>query len=108
MQTLDSSTLAALGSDSFEYAYLCSLPAGLNYTNHGTDLTVDGTTFVSNGLVSEFSGVNQSQAISLNTYTIQMSNVANDVAKGYIQTNYRGHEAIVYLAIIVRHWFGYL
>lgn len=101
MQTLDSATITALGSEAFEYAYLCKLPANLYYTNHAKDLTVDGVTYISNGLVSEFSGVSQSQAINLSSYTLKLSNVSNSVAIGYTQTNYRGHEAIIYLAIIV-------
>lgn len=101
MQNLDSQTLAALGSDNFEYAYLCKLPANLYFTNHASDLTVDTTTYVSNGLVSEFSGVAQSQGINLASYTLKLSNVANDIARGYTATNYRGHEATIYLALLV-------
>ena len=100
MQTLDSATLAALASDSFEYAYLCDLPPNLRYTNHATDLTVGGVTYISNGLVSEFSGVSQSQAISLDSYTLTLSNVSNDVAKGYTAVNFRGQSATIYMAII--------
>ena len=101
MQTLDSQTLAALGSDNFEDAYLCKPPANLYYTNHAADLAVGGTTYISNGLVSEFSGVSQSQGINLSSYTLKLSNVANDIARGYTATNYRGHEAIIYMAIVV-------
>jgi len=101
MQTLDSATLSALDSEAFEYAYLCKLPANLYFTNHATDLTTGGITYASNGLVSEFSGVKQSQAIDLSSYSLKLSNVDNSVARGYVQTNYRGHEAIIYIAIIV-------
>ena len=101
MQTLDAATVSALGSDNFEYAYLCDLPANLHYTNHATDIASGGTTYTSNGLVSEFAGVGQTQAISLSSYTLKLSNVANDVARGYTQTNYRGHAATIYLAILV-------
>jgi len=100
MQTLDASTLTALAADSFDYAYLCELPAGLSYTNHGKDLTVGSKTYISNGLVSEFSGINQSQSLGLSSYTLKLSNVANTIAKGYLATNYRGHSAIIYMAIV--------
>jgi hypothetical protein len=100
MQTLDSVTLAALASDNFEYAYLCDLPANLRYTNHATDLSVGGVTYISNGLVSEFSGVSQSQAITLDSYTLQLSNVDNSIAKGYTLSNFRGQPATIYMAII--------
>lgn len=101
MQTLDAATLSALGSETFEYAYLCDLPAGLSYTNNGKDLTVGGTTYDSNGLVSEFSGINQSQSLGLSSYTLKLSNVDNTVARAYVATNYRGHSATIYLAIVV-------
>lgn len=100
MLTLDSTTIAALESDSFEFAHLCALPAGLNYTNHATDLTVDSVTYISNGLTTGFSDIKQSQAISLESYTLTLSNVDISVAQGYTSTNYRGHEATIYLAII--------
>lgn len=100
MLTLDSVTLAALASDHFEYAYLCDLPANLHYTNHASDLSVNGTTYISNGLVSEFSGVSQSQAITLDSYSLQLSNVDNSIARGYTYQNYRGQPATIYMAII--------
>ena len=100
MLILDNLTLAALGSDNFEYAYLCKLPANLYFTNYAKDVTTGGQTYVSNGLTTGFSDVSQTQAISLSTYNLTLSNVDITVAQGYTATNYRGHEAIVYLAVI--------
>lgn len=100
MQTLDSVTLAALASDNFEYAYFCDLPPNLHFTNHATDLTFGGVTYINNGLVSEFGGVSQSQAITLDSYTLQLSNVDNSIAKGYTLANFRGQPATIYMAII--------
>ena len=65
MLTLDASTIAALGSDSFEYAYICDLPANLYFTNHAKDLSYNSNTYISNGLVTGFSPITQTQGMSL-------------------------------------------
>lgn len=103
MLALDASTITALGSDNFEYAYLCSLPGPLHMTNHATDLSNGTTTFISNGLTTGFSPVSQSQAISLSTYSLTLSNVDISVAQGYAASNFQGQEAIIYLAVVANN-----
>lgn len=100
MLTLDASTIAALGSDSFEYAYICDLPANLHFTNHSTDLSYNSNSYISNGLVTGFSPVTQTQGMSLASYTLTLSNVDISVAQGYSSGNYRGQDATIYLAIV--------
>jgi len=100
MLTLDNSTLAAIGSDSFEYAYICDLPANLHFTNHSKGLSHNGKTYISNGLVTGFSPITQTQGMSLSSYTLTLSNVDISVAQGYTAGNYRGHTATIYLAIV--------
>lgn len=100
MINLHSQTEAALEADNFEYAYLCDLPANLHYTNHATDLTIDGTTYSSNGLLLKFSDVKKDHNMKVGSYNIELSNVATAVANGYMTTSYRGHEANVYIVLL--------
>ena len=90
----------ALNSDNFEYAYLVDLPVGLHYTNHEKDLVVGGRTYNSNGLLVKFSNVKQNQELSLDSYSIDVSNVDNTLAKAYASGNYRGIESIIYIAVM--------
>lgn len=91
----------ALNSDNFEYAYLVDLPVDLHYTNHAKDLIVGGTVYVSNGLLVKFAQVNQTQELNLATYSLELSNVDNSIAKAYASGSYRGMTGTIALAILV-------
>lgn len=101
MIQVDTALATALAGDNFEYAYVVDLPGGLSYTNHGKDLTIGSTIYVSNGLLVKFSNVKQSQELSLDSYSIEISNVDNTVAKAYASGNYRGLESVIRIAIMV-------
>lgn len=90
----------ALNSDNFEYAYVVDLPVGLRYTNHGRDLLIDGSTYVSNGLLVKFANIKQSQELSLDSYSIELSNVDNTLAKAYASGNYRGLDGVIRIAVM--------
>lgn len=101
MLTLHADILSALAGDSFEYAYMCELPAGLYFTNHAKDVTYNGNTYVSNGLLASFDNIKKSQELNLSSYKVGLSNIDNSIAKGYLATNYRGSPAVVYLAVML-------
>jgi len=101
MQTFSTAFLNALTADNFEYCFLVDLPVGQHYTNHGSDLTVGTTTYVSNGLLVKFANINKTQELNLATYSLELSNVANTLAKAYAAGNYRGLSAVIKLAILV-------
>lgn len=101
MQTFSTAFLNALDGDHFEYAYLVDLPVGQHYTNHGYDLTVGTNTYLSNGLLIKFADIGQTQELNLATYTLELSNVTNTLAKAYTAGNYRGMSAVIKLALLV-------
>lgn len=100
MITLNSNTQTALEGDSFEYAYLCKLPSGLYYTNHSTNLSYDGNTYLSNGLLMKFSDVTKDQAMKVGSYNLELSNVETTIANAYISTSFRGYDAEILVAIM--------
>lgn len=91
----------ALSGDNFEYAYLVDLPIGLHYTNHGKDLTVDGTTYESNGLLVKFANISRDPELNLATYQLELSNVDNTIAKAYASGVYRGLEGVVSIVVMI-------
>ena len=101
MQTFSTAFLNALNADHFEYAFLVDLPVGQHYTNHGYDLTVGMSTYLSNGLLVKFANIDQTQELNLATYSLELSNVTNTLAKTYAAGNYRGLSAVIKLAILV-------
>ena len=101
MINIDAATSTALSLDGFEYAFMCELPGGLYYTNHGSDIIWNGITYVSNGLLVKFANVKQGQELSLATYTLGLSNVDNTIAKAYVSGSYRGQVGIVSMAIML-------
>ena len=101
MQTFSTAFITALDEDNFEYAYLVDLPVGQHYTNHGYDIVVGGDTYLSNGLLVKFADIGQTQELNLATYTLELSNVTNTLAKAYAAGNYRGLAAVIKLAILV-------
>lgn len=100
MITLNASTQTALEGDSFEYAYLCKLPSGLYYTNYATDLSYDGNTYLSNGLLMKFSDVTKDQVMKVGSYNLELSNVETTIANAYLTTSFRGYEAEILIAIM--------
>lgn len=100
MLTLHADTITAIEADGFEYAYLCDLPSNLHYCNHSTDLTVDGTTYLSNGLLMKFSNVKKDHNMKVGTYNLELSNISTTIANAYMTTSFRGYEANIYLAIL--------
>jgi len=100
MITLNASTQASLEGDTFEYAYLCKLPNNLYYTNHATDLSYDGNTYLSNGILMKFSDVTKDQSMKVGSYTLELSNVETTIANAYISTSFRGYAAEILLAIM--------
>jgi len=100
MISFDSDVIDAITSDSFQFAHMVALPGSLYFTDHGSDLSYDGNEYISNGVLQGLSTVSQTQAISLSSYSLTLSNVDRSVAQGYTATNYRGHPATIYLAII--------
>ena len=101
MQTFSTAFLNALNADHFEYAFLVDLPVGQHYTNHGYDLTVANSTYLSNGLLVKFANIDQTQELNLATYSLELSNVTNTLAKAYAAGNYRGLSAVIKLAVLV-------
>jgi len=101
MQTFSTSFLAALNGDHFEYAYLVDLPVGQHYTNHGYNLTIDGSNYLTNGLLVKFANINQTQELNLATYSLELSNVSNTLAKAYAAGSYRGLSAVIKMVLLV-------
>lgn len=100
MITINSSTQAALESDNFEYAYLCDLPSNLHYTNHATDISYNSNSYLSNGLLMNFSDITKDQNMKVGSYTLTLSNVSTTISNAYMTTSFRGQEAVIYLAIL--------
>ena len=103
MLTLHNDTANAIQDESFEYAYLCDLPSGLYYTNHSTDLTVNGNTYSSNGLLMKFSDVKKDHNMKVGTYNLDLSNVSTTIANAYMTTSFRGYAANIYLVILLNN-----
>lgn len=101
MLNISTDLSTALAGDNFEYAYIVDLPIDLHYTNHGKDLTIDGTPYTSNGLLVKFAQVNQTQELSLATYSLELSNVDNSVAKAYSSGSFRGLTSTISLVVLV-------
>ena len=101
MQTFSTAFLNALDSDHFEYAYLVDLPVGQHYTNHGSDLIVGPDTYLTNGLLVKFANIDQTQELNLATYTLELSNVTNTLAKAYAAGSYRGLPAVIKLVLLI-------
>lgn len=101
MINLPAATLAALASDNFEYAHVVSLPVNLFYTNHGSDLVIDGQTYESNGLLVKLANIKKNQEVTLDSYNLELSNVDNAIAKAYAAGNYRGLAGTVSIVLMV-------
>lgn len=100
MITLHNDTSISLNGESFEFAYLCDLPGGLYYTNHSVDLTVNGNTYSSNGLLMKFSNVSKDHSMKVGSYSLTLSNVSTAIANGYMTTSHRGQAANIYLVLM--------
>lgn len=101
MLTAPTALVNALAGDSFEYAYIVDLPVSLHFTNHGSDITVSGTTYESNGLLVKFTDVARSPELSLSTYQLELSNVDNTIAKAYASGVYRGLEGAISIVVMI-------
>ncbi len=101
MLTVTTALSNALAGDNFEYAYIVDLPVGLHYTNHGSDLTVSGTVYESNGLLVKFADISRNPDLNLSTYQIELSNVDNTIAKAYSTGLYRGLEGVISMVVMV-------
>lgn len=101
MITADAALVNAISGDDFEYAYVVDLPVDLHYTNHGTDLTVSGTTYQSNGLLVKFADVSRNPDLNLGTYSLELSNVDRTIAQAYASGSYRGLAGTISMVILV-------
>jgi len=101
MITLNSATQAALNSDAFEYAYICQLPGNLYFTNHGSDLVVDGQTYISTHFLTSFDDVSAGSELNLSSYNLTLSNVDRTVSDAYVNSNFRGVAAVVSMVFMV-------
>lgn len=101
MLTVSTALSNALAGDNFEYAYIVDLPVGLHYTNHGSDLDMNGTIYESNGILVKFANVSRNPDLNLSTYNLELSNVDNTIAKAYASGTYRGLEGVISMVIMV-------
>ena len=89
----------ALESNHFEHYYAVELPNSLNLTDAQVDKTVDGTTYLGNGLLQSVGTVSRNGGMTLNSLSIELTNVDRSVATSYYSGDVVGLPVKVLLII---------